>query len=76
MNKKIIDLSTKLKEQADLVLSLTDECSTLRESFEAEDRKLVSANERIRRAKEDTFAVSDVCQPVVLNFQKRKRYIL
>lgn len=73
MNKKIIDLSTKLKEQADLVLSLTDECSTLRESFEAEDRKLASANERIRRAKEDTFAVSDVCPTCGAKLSEKKK---
>lgn len=77
MNKKIIDLSSKLKEQADLVLSLTEECSNLKDAYETEDRKLSSANDRIRRAKEDTFSVSDTCPTCGAKLsEKRKKELL
>ena len=61
MANEIVKLSKDLSEQTNLMLSLTDECNEKKELYEAEHRKLSSADDRIRRAKEDTFDVSDVC---------------
>ena len=61
MQKRILDLSTKVKEQTNLVLALTDECNSLKEQYENEARKLKSADDKIEHAKEDAFNVGDTC---------------
>ena len=73
MNKQILDLSSKLKDQTDLFLSLTEECNNLKEAYDIEDRKLSSANDRIRRAKENTYDISDVCPTCGAKLSDKKK---
>jgi len=73
MNKQILDLSSKLKEQTDIYVALTEECSKFKEQFEIEDRKLASADERIRNAKDNTFKIEDTCPTCGAKLSDKKK---
>lgn len=61
MQNKIKSLSDKIREKADEVLELTKQVNDAKEVFDAEERKLASADQRIEAAKENTFDIGDVC---------------
>ena len=61
MQNKIKALSDKLREKSDEVLDFTNQANDAKEIFDAEERKLASADQRIEAAKENTFTIGDVC---------------
>lgn len=61
MQNKIKTLSDKIREKADEVLDLTKQVGDTKEIFDAEERKLASADQRIEAAKENTFDIGDTC---------------
>lgn len=73
MNKKILDLSSKLKEQTNLVLELTEKCNAFKDQYEAEDRKLSSADDRIERAKNNAFEIGDTCPTCGAKLSDKKK---
>ena len=73
MNKEILALSSKLNEQSDLVMTLTQECNELKSAYETEERKLSSADDRIRRAKEDSFEIGDTCPTCGAKLSDKKK---
>lgn len=73
MNKEILALSSKLNEQSDLVMALTQECNELKSAYETEERKLSSADDRIRRAKENSFEIGDTCPTCGAKLSDKKK---
>jgi len=73
MYKEILSINEKLNKQSELVLSLTEECNELKSQYEAESRKLSSADDRIRRAKEDTFEIKDTCPTCGAKLSEKKK---
>ena len=73
MNKKVLDLSSKLKEQTNLVLELTEKCNALKDQYETEDRKLSSADDRIERAKNNAFEIGDTCPTCGAKLSDKKK---
>lgn len=61
MQNKIKTLSDKIREKADEVLDFTKQVGDAKEIFDAEERKLASADQRIEAAKENTFDIGDTC---------------
>lgn len=73
MYKEILSINDKLNKQSELVLSLTEECNELKSQYEAESRKLSSADDRIKRAKEDTFEIKDTCPTCGAKLSEKKK---
>ena len=73
MYKEIMDINSKLNEQSELVISLTSECNSFKDSYDNEERKLSSADDRIRRAKEDTFEIGDTCPTCGAKLSEKKK---
>lgn len=73
----ISSLSFELNQQSDLVFSLTEECNNLKSQYENEERKLASADERIKKAKEETFDIGDTCPTCGAKLsEKRKKDLM
>ena len=73
MYKEILSINDKLNKQSELVLSLTEECNDLKSQYETEERKLSSADDRIRQAKEGTFEIGDTCPTCGAKLSEKKR---
>jgi exonuclease SbcC len=73
MYKEILSINDKLNEQSELVLTLTEECNNLKSQYEAEERKLSSADDRIKRAKEGTFEIGDTCPTCGAKLSDKKK---
>jgi len=73
INKKILEISSSLKDQTNLVLNLVEESNKLKEQFETEDRKLSSADDRIKRAKNDSFEIGDTCPTCGAKLSDKKK---
>ena len=73
MNKKIIELSNLLKEQTNTVIDLTVECNKLKDQYETEERKLTTADDRIERAKNNTFEIGDTCPTCGAKLSDKKK---
>ena len=73
MANEIMQLSSELSKQTDIVLSLTDKCNKIKELYETENRKLSSADDRIKRAQEDTFEIGDTCPTCGAKLSEKKK---